>query len=788
MTQFEWMKVDPSRSRTFGQAIVLFVLGLVIYSGFVFGDKTLLYKDIGADSLNTFYPYYSLFSDYLRENGILSWSFRVGMGQDVYPYLGTALISPTVWLPKGQIATALVYQHLLYVVVVGLTFACFLRDRGLATASSMLGGILLSFSAYMCMGSCWYNQAQEAVGLTLSLFAAERAVSKGQWSYLVLAIVLVGMVSAFHLYLCALVLLFYVPARLIELHSWRPRPILRTSVLLAVLAALGAGVGAVVTLPNLYAMLHSPRGSGMVATTWPTPSLFQFDSALHYVTALTRWFSNDLLGSGTDFRGWKNYFEAPANYCGLFPLLIFPQVFANAARRQRILYGGFLCLVILPVIFPWLRHLFWLFQGGYYRALSLFSVLGLLTLGMTAFSRFINQERLNLPLLGLTLVLLIGVLYLPVANLETLIDAGIRRSITAFLVLYATLLIAGQMLKQQARVAWLILGLAAVELFHLDRITISNHPIVTKSELNQPVGYNDQTINAIRDIKTRDSSFFRLTKVWSSSPAFDSSLNDAMVFGYYGTSSYSSFNSLNYVKFLMAVDAISGADVASKTQWSQGLDEHRLLATFACEKYILTRNPIPFETADYYEFLARHDNVHVFKNQLFLPLGLVFDHYISKDEFMKLPSDWAKPLALLQTVVLSDNDGRGLSNLSGPELKRKMIETSLPELVAERRKTALDLRSFSQTRIEGTVRTEGKSILVIQTPFNPGWRASVDGRATTTFEADIGLLGVALDGGEQNIKLFYRTPFLYAGAIATLLSVCVLAWSVTKWPRIPLPE
>ncbi len=53
--------------------------------------------------------------------------------------------------------------------------------------------------------------------------------------------------------------------------------------------------------------------------------------------------------------------------------------------------------------------------------------------------------------------------------------------------------------------------------------------------------------------------------------------------------------------------------------------------------------------------------------------------------FMQLPSDWAKPLALLHSVVLSDKDardGQGLSPLGTQELKRKMIETPLPDIVA----------------------------------------------------------------------------------------------------------
>src|SRR5204863_4940594 len=116
---------------------------------------------------------------------------------------------------KGAIARALVYQHLLDVLLSGLLFACFLTARGLTFASCLLGALLLSFSAYMCMGSCWYFHANEVVCFTFLLFAAEQAATHGRWVYLVPAVTIVGCLGAFHLYLGALFLCFYVPARLI---------------------------------------------------------------------------------------------------------------------------------------------------------------------------------------------------------------------------------------------------------------------------------------------------------------------------------------------------------------------------------------------------------------------------------------------------------------------------------------------------------------------------------------------------------------------------------------------
>ena len=474
-------------------------------------------------------------------------------------------------------------------------------------------------------------------------------------------------------------------------------------------------------------------------------------------------------------------------YCGLLCLLMVPQAFIGASRRQRILYGLFLGFIFVPVIFPWFRYLFWVFEGGYFRAFSLFSVLGIITLSMTSFSRYTQGKPLSPWILGASLVLLMSVPYLPIHKIQMVISKQLKETVAIFLFLYAAVLIAGQIAKRQTITASIILFLAAIELIHFDRITV-NRPTVTKQELNQRVGFNDETLDAIRDIKASDSSFFRITKTFSSGPTTSPCYNDAMVFNYYGTLSYSSFNNLNYIKFLLAVDAVSSVYIAYEAQWAPGLVGHPLLSTFACEKYALTKTPVLFETAEQFEFIRRYGDIYLFRDKMGLPFGLAFDRYIPEDLFLHLPSR-AKPEALLHAVVLSERDAARqseLPQLSFDELMQQMSQGSIPDALAERRATAMNMQSFKQTRIDGTIRVNQHGIVVFQTPFDAGWHAFSDGRAIPTLKVDGGLLGMTLKDGEHRIELRYQPPLLYAGAAGTFVSFVVLLLSLWKWPRIRL--
>jgi hypothetical protein len=771
--------------------LCLLLLGTLIYRDFLFGGATLLYKDSGSDSVNDYYPWFIHLSQYVRSEGLPSWSFYVGMGQDIFFFASYLILEPVSWLRRELIAPALIYQHLAKVVITGLFFFQFLRLRRLNPIAALLGALLLAFSAYMCLGGCWYPLADDVLCFTALLGAVEEALEKRRWFFVPLAVALVGVIDSFHLYLCALFLLLYVPATLFGRYGWQPRLLFRACLLLAGAAALGVGIGAVITIPNLHTILNSPRGSGSTSFVSALSSfpIFGFEAASHYVTAALRPFSNDMLGTAEAFRGWGNYLEAPMTYCGLLCLVMVPQAFVGASRRDKIIYGLFLAGILLTTVFPWFRFLFWLFQGDYYRALSLFSILGLITLSMIAFSSYIDG-RLNLWVLGGTAVVVVGTLYLPLGELHAGMDPNLKRYATILLVLYTLLLAAGRLSRWPQVAALAIVVLAAGELVLFDRITVSKRSTVSKEELKARVGYNDDTLDALRDIRAADnSSFFRLTKIRPSGPGVFPSLNDAMVFGYYGTPSYSSFNNLNYINFLTAVNAIPPNSEAD-TRWSVGLLNDSILSLFAGEKYVLAEDPRPFQRALQYEFVKRYEKDSLFHNARFLPLGLVFDRYLTQDVFLNLPPR-DKPAALLHAVVLpnkSEADQSGLLEANVLDIEEAARSFNFADIAAERRRTALELTSFRQTKIEGKVRLDKKSILVLQTPFDTGWRALQDGQTARVLKVDVGLLGVAVDAGEHQVELSYRTPFLGTALAVSLISLALLGLGIWRWPCLTIAE
>ena len=261
-----------------------------------------------------------------------------------------------------------------------------------------------------------------------------------------------------------------------------------------------------------------------------------------------------------------------------------------------------------------------------------------------------------------------------------------------------------------------------------------------------------------------------------------------MIFGYYGTTSYGSFNNVHYTNFLTATEAIPPQS-EHHTRWAIGVAGNFLLSIFAGEKYLVVEDAAPFLAAPQYELLGRYGKDHLLRNNLALPLGVLFANYIPEDVFRGLPRDAKEEVLTAVAILPSKAEGErlGLTEITIPDLQRERDRTPFPDIIAARRRNALTLTSFAQTRIEGTVNAEAKSVLIVQTPFDRGWRAWQDGKPAAVTKVDVGLLGIAVDVGPHQITLRYRNPRLTLALVITSLAALIGILAAWRWPRLTTP-
>ena len=400
-------------------------------------------------------------------------------------------------------------------------------------------------------------------------------------------------------------------------------------------------------------------------------------------TALLRFFSSDILGTGSNFMGWQNYLEAPLFYIGLFVLIIFPQVFIYLDKRKKIIFGSFAGFWLLTLLFPYLRYALLAFTGDYFRyGFDFFIPFTILLYAIIALNKLGDTFKINLKLLFATLFILLIALYFPYASIpERSVNKDLQLIITVFLLIYTVLIIA---MTKPAYKQYAQIGLLVVVFIELSFFSYKSYagrvPLKKREFVQNAGGYNDGTPQAVNYLKSIDKTlFYRCEKDYQSGNAEHGSLNDALAQGYYGTTSYSSFNQLNYVRFLEETGIIPKGDETS-TRWITGLRGNPLLMTFGNVKYFFSKSAQPEMMRFGFDSLAVKNNVFILKNRFYLPFGYTYDKYIDFKDYQSLVHYQINPVSLanLQQIFVSGGDEviwqqnlPGLQKLSGLDFSDK---------------------------------------------------------------------------------------------------------------------
>jgi uncharacterized membrane protein YfhO len=387
-------------------------------------------------------------------------------------------------------------------------------------------------------------------------------------------------------------------------------------------------------------MFFSPRVAGNASySSLLSEGQNIIDNSNLGATTIYRFFSSDLLGSGSNFLGWSNYLEAPLFYIGLLTLLIFPQVFININKRKKIIFGSFFIFWISTLFIPYFRHSILLFTGDYFRyGFDFIIPFTLLFFAVYALNEIDKNFKINLPLLIGTFIILLIFLFLPYEEIpKSSVNNTLRKVVVFLLLIYGYLIFL--MSKPQYK-TFAQFGIIALLIFELSYFSYTSYkdrePLTSKEfELNSG-GYDDGSIDAVNYIKSIDNTlFYRTEKDYQSGSAIHGSLNDGMAQGYYGTTSYSSFNQLNYIRFIEEIELIQKGDETS-SRWSRGFRENPILQSFASVKYHLSKSENPFFRNVGFDSISTVKNVTILKNQYYLPFGFTYDKYIDFEDFKSL--------------------------------------------------------------------------------------------------------------------------------------------------------
>ena len=745
---------------------LIFLLILIVYHDYLLLNKTMLFKDIGSDSINVFYPN---FMDMIRNywGPQHNYSFSIAMGKSgggSSYFLGFNLFSYLlVIFGKSNLAYGLAFWQVITLFIGGVIFYFYMTTMKFGKYTAVIGSILFAFTGFAVLGtSGWFGMAKEAAMFAFLLLGFERFFMRNNWWLFPVSVVMVIQnASLFNMWLFGIFLIFYGIFRFFSVHGfkWKEFGVFFGKALM--LGTIGILIDYSGVIGYIESKLETPRGSGMASYTEvlkERKGVFDLADPLLYKTGILRLFSNDMLGNGMTFRGWGNYLEAPIAYFGLINLIILPQIITFLNKRQRYLYLAMFIIWMLPNIFPYIRNMYFGFTGDYFRHYSFIFSMLLLFMSLRSLNHIIKEVKVNYVLLFSSLAFFLILLYYPYFDQDSPVYTGMQNTAAAFLVIYTAITALFNFKKYQNIAKILLLIAICAELGYFSYITLNERFVVTDQELEQKTGFNGYSLDAINYLKSIDDSFYRIDRDFGSGPAVHQSLNDAMVQDYFGTSSYRSFNPLGYIKFLTETEVIQRGN-ETQTRWAPGLRGRPILESISSVKYFLTRGDGEFLKNVGFVPIQRFGNVYVYYNRYCLPLGFSYDRYITLQDFRSL-SRLQKDVALLKAFVIEEDqieDFKDFQRYTPADTVPRFTFQVYSNAVNERKKDTLNILKFREDLFLAKIKLDEKKLIYLSIPYNEKWKAIVNDKEMPLHKVNIGFSGLLLEPGEYEIVLKYGT-------------------------------
>lgn len=759
------------------------LLVLFIYRDFLFSGAFYLFKDIGSDSLNMTYPSLVHISDYLRKDGFPLWSFSQGLGQAT----GNAVNDPFNWIiylgGSGNVIHTIILSEITKLFATAFFFYLFLQTRKLKVSASLLGSLLYTFSGFVLIGSGWSLFSTEACYLALLLLGFEYIYSARKYWLFPIPVMLLAILQPFDLYLYGLLLTGYYLFRYFTTEKISRPPFFLTTGRLILLGGLGLLMGSALLYLFMRVILDSPRVGGSASYTDDllARSPFFLESGKYYLTSFMRMLHNDLLGNGIKYQGWFNYLEAPLFYIGLLPILLLPQFFISENRQQKTGMAVLLGIITLLVIFPFLRYSVWLFSGDYFRGFSLFVSLPVLMAGLAVVSAFDTGKKINPVLLIITAVILLVVLYLPYKGDDQMIRTDVRGWVRNMILLYTLVILSDAYLKEFRYRGLALLVLVVIELGFFNYSTLKERDVLTRTDLRQRNGYNDETMDALGFIKSVEKPFYRVNKDFSSSPSMHFSSNDAKAQGFFGSRSYSSFNQFYYIRFLEEMNIIVKGD-ETMSRWAPGVSGRPLLQHLMSTKYQILKKPAQPVVSYLNDSVGAFGELRLLRAKLFMPFGFTYDSILPYSVFKGI-SAMRKETVLQKTCVIDDSLLQHFSSLPVYIFGDTLSDYQLSHLLADAGRRKLDTLSitrFSENRIQGKIKMQKAGVLFFSIPYDNGWHGKLNGKPAGLFLCNVGFTGMLVPPGDHKVEIFYRPPWLRFMLILTIAGWLIYAGIIVR--------
>lgn len=735
------------------------LLPMIIYNGGIFT----YYGDYNSQEI----PFYYHVNKEIRQNGLFGFDWGTDLGSSLFTSYsfyntGSVFFYLTLLVPQGAVIFVMPIIMALKTAVAALTSYAFMQRFLKKNSACFIGSMLYAFSGAQCYNFFFYHFHDAAAFFPLLLLALEMYVNDGRRAALALVTALVALTNYYFFISEGIFFLIYFAVRCIYKGGGFDITI-KKCFGIVLECGLGILIAAVILLPSALSIVDNPR----LDETLSGLDLVVYSDKYRLLRIIQSFFMMP------DPPARSNLFSPDnanwASIAGYLPLFSMIGVIAFIRVRKKSFLKTLCITLFVIALVPILNASFQLFNTTYYA--RWFYEFSLITALMTAYC-FDKADEVDIKKgvipTGIITALFILIYFLPsrdedgnirffeMAEYDTLFI--LQAAITLAFFLIAVLLI--YYIKKDERYCRRVALMTAV----CSALFLAINVYYGISQGPYPEEYLAKSVNA--DISLPESdTFYRIE-------TSENTDNFPMFWNYPTMRCFNTNVSTSIMEFYISLGLTR--DVASRID-----TDYTSLRSLLSVKYYLDEIDDDDEN-DFDENGFKHIDTQsgykIYENENYLPMGILFDKYISKNDFDNL-STYQKCQMLLNSVVLDENMQKSLSCvLTEVNKPRTVFNTFVLKDAADKlRDSCCTDFEYTAYGFSANIDTDTEGVVLFSVPYDKGFSAKVNGNDTEVLKVDNGLTAVFVGKGESRIEFSYFTYGVKEGAVLSAVGLCLFA-------------
>ncbi len=632
------------KDKTYITYTILFcVISFLVFGVFVIYNKSFVWEDDGIKQHFTILYDFNQIVRNMFEDGIPMLSWNMGLGLDVigqysYYVIGDPFAYISLLFPMNRIELAYNFLVLLRIYSVGLAFIAYCKYTKKEKFNTILGAIIYAFCGFILYAGVRHPYfTNAAIFLPLTLLGIEKLLKENKKVFLTFVIFLSALSNYYFFYMITVISVIYGVIKYIFEYNEGIKIFFKKIGSAVLCYAIGVLIAGIIILPTIYAFINSARTESLQVSS--------------YISGFYKFFFMGIVSMR--HKNWTSI--------GISSIIILmlPILFTKLKNKEVRSYLALFIITTIMLLLPQVASMMngFSFPSNRWVFAYCFILAYILTLCFDTKLKYTKKQKI------IMFVTLIG---------YSIIGAFLTRlNIRKYLDYYAI-----------GAIAYLIFGMLWFDYKKEKSIKVAQNVIMTIVIFNifvnsaylyfpQAKGYVEEFIQsgtvekncasvngnignfkeAVEYIKANDNSFYRITK---KDTTYE---NLSIIYEYNPIQLYFSLGNKNVYSLSRCLED----NCYTHTRCVNSGDRRTKFTTLLSNKYFVCDREdsrhVPYGYTLYHEI----EDTLIYINENHLPVGVVYNSYITKEQFESL-SPLEREDSLITTAMVEDKNNVNVKN------------------------------------------------------------------------------------------------------------------------------